>query len=94
VWRSLGKVQYGALTVESASLKERPSIYVVRAMTKGERFTDHNIRVIRPANGLAPKYYDSLVGRACARDIAAGVPLEWEFVENGAPHNDSFTENS
>ena len=83
VWHSLGKVQYGALAVESASLKERPSIYVVRAMKKGERFADHNIRIIRPANGLAPKYYASLVGRACASDIAAGVPLAWELVESG-----------
>jgi pseudaminic acid synthase len=88
VWRSLGSVRYGALAAEGASLKERPSIYVVQAMKKGERFAERNIRVIRPANGLAPKYYDALVGRLCACDIAAGVPLAWELVEGGKPSSD------
>jgi N-acetylneuraminate synthase len=85
VWRSFGSVSYGPLASESASLKERPSIYVTRAMQKGERFNEQNIRIIRPANGLAPKYYGVVVGRICARDIAAGAPLSWEFIEGGAP---------
>ena len=88
VWRSLGNISYGSLASESASLKERPSIYVTRAMKKGERFSEQNIRIIRPANGLAPKYYGALVGRTCARDIVAGAPLSWEFVEGGAPAAD------
>jgi pseudaminic acid synthase len=94
VWRSLGNVSYGPLASESASRKERPSIYVTRAMEKGERFSEENIRVIRPANGLAPKYYGALVGRICARDITAGTPLSWEFVEGGAPVADKPTRRS
>jgi N-acetylneuraminate synthase len=88
VWRSLGDVSYGPLAAESASIKERPSIYAVEAVKRGEAFTDRNIRVIRPADGLAPKYYRALVGRICARDIAAGTPLSWEFVKGGAPAAD------
>jgi N-acetylneuraminate synthase len=88
VWRSLGEARYGQLAAERASVKERPSIYVVRAMKKGDRFTDQNLRIIRPANGLAPRYYGSLIGKTCARDIAAGVPLSWELVENGATGTD------
>jgi pseudaminic acid synthase len=88
VWRSLGAVCYGPLAAESASIKERPSIYAIESVKKGEAFTDRNIRIIRPANGLAPKYYGALVGRTCARDIAAGAPLSWEFVEDGAPDAD------
>ena len=57
-------------------------------MKEGERFSDQNIRIIRPANGLTPKYHRALVGRICARDIAAGTPLSWEFVEGGAPAAD------
>jgi N-acetylneuraminate synthase len=81
VWQSLGEVHYGALAAERASLRERPSIYVVRAMTRGERFSEQNLRIIRPADGLAPKHYGSLLGKRCAADIAAGVPLSWDFVE-------------
>jgi N-acetylneuraminate synthase len=88
VWRSLGDVSYGPLAAESASVKERPSIYAIEPVKKGEAFTDRNIRIIRPANGLAPKHYRALVGRACTRDIAAETPLSWELVEGGAPAAD------
>ena len=69
-------------------IKERPSIYAIESVKKGEVFTDRNIRIIRPANGLAPKYFGAVVGRTCARDIAAGAPLSWEFIEGGAPAAD------
>lgn len=82
VWRSLGGVHYGPLAVERASVNERPSIYVVRAMKRGDIFSDQNMRIIRPAKGLAPKYYGSILGKRCASDIAAGVPLSWDFVES------------
>jgi N-acetylneuraminate synthase len=83
VWRSLGDVHYGPLAAERASVKERPSIYVVRAMKRGDRFSEQNLRIIRPADGLAPKYYGSLLGKTCASAIAAGVPLSWDLVEAG-----------
>ena len=67
-------------------MKERPSIYVVRPVRKGQRFTGENIRVIRPANGLAPKHYGLVIGRQATRDIDAGVPLSWDLVEAGARH--------
>jgi pseudaminic acid synthase len=94
VWRSLGEARYGQLAAESASVKERPSIYVMRAMKKGDKFTNQNMRIIRPANGLAPRYYDALIGKTCARDIAAGVPLSWEFIEDGANAADKPTRAS
>jgi pseudaminic acid synthase len=84
VWRSLGEVAYGPRPVEATSVKERPSIYVVRPMKKGETFTESNIRIIRPASGLAPKHYHSVLGKACARDIEAEVPLSWDLVHDGA----------
>jgi N-acetylneuraminate synthase len=80
VWRSRGDVRYGSLPVEESSLKERASIYVVRPIKKGEKFTADNIRIIRPANGLAPKHYHAVIGKACARDVDGEVPMSWELV--------------
>lgn len=80
VWQSLGEAAYGVRPAEETSLKERASIYVVRPMKKGERFTPENLRIIRPANGLAPKHYDAVIGKTCARDLAAEAPLTWELV--------------
>lgn len=81
VWQSLGNISYGSLAVEDTSLKERPSIYVVRPIKKGELFTEENVRVIRPANGLAPKHYSSIIGKKCKFDIQAETPMSWNMIE-------------
>lgn len=81
IWRSRGDVRYDPMSVEAASLKERPSIYVVRPIKKGQKFAQENIRIIRPANGLAPKHYRLVIGRSATRDIDAEVPLSWDLID-------------
>jgi N-acetylneuraminate synthase len=81
VWDSIGGVAYGCTDSESTSARERPSIYVVRPIRRGEAFTRDNIRIIRPANGLPPKYYDRLIGSQCLEDLPSGTPLSQEFVK-------------
>jgi pseudaminic acid synthase len=80
VWRSCGEVHYAPLPSERASRAERPSIYVVAAVTRGERFNATNIRVIRPSAGLAPARYAEVLGRVCAIDCPAGTPLSWSMI--------------
>ena len=80
VWRSRGDVRYGPQSVEETSLKERPSIYVVRPIKKGEKFTEENVRIIRPTNGLAPKHYSSVIGKTCARDLDGEAPMSWDML--------------
>ena len=80
VWRSRGDVRYGPQPVEETSLKERCSIYVVRPIKKGEKFTADNVRIIRPANGLAPKHYHAVIGKTCARDLDGAMPMSWELL--------------
>ena len=84
VQRSLGEVCYRPLEAEASSLWERPSIFVSAAMKQGDVFTDQNIRVIRPAHGLAPRFFTSLIGKQCSRDVAAGSPLTWDLIVGAA----------
>lgn len=84
VHASLGEVRYGPRAVEATSLKERPSIYVVRALRQGERFTAENVRIIRPSGGLAPAHLDEVLGARCSRDVAGPSPLSWDHVERDA----------
>lgn len=79
-WEAKGKVFYGATEGEKGSLKFRRSIYAVEDVQKGENFTPRNLRVIRPGNGLYPKYYDMVLNRKAARDIKKGTPITWENV--------------
>ena len=46
----------------------------------GEPFTDQNIRSVRPADGLPPKFLGEVLGRRAARNLAAGTPLAWEMI--------------
>lgn len=79
-WQSLGKVTYGATKAEQKSLSFRRSIYVARDVKAGEILTQTDLRIVRPGQGLAPRYYEMLVGRRASRDLKAGTPASWEIV--------------
>lgn len=79
--RSLGTVQYGPSEDEMQSYAVRRSLFAVKDIAKGERFTSDNIRSIRPAGGLHTRYYDELInGKKASRTIPFGTPLSWEDV--------------
>ena len=75
-WQSLGKIQYGVQESEKKSLLFKRSIYVVKDIQAGEKFTEENIRVIRPGDGIAPKYYEELLGKLSLNNCQGGNPLE------------------
>ena len=79
-WQALGKVRYGLTDSEKSSTRFRRSIYAVEDMKKGEKLTSKNIRVIRPGDGLPPKYYDMLLGKRASSNIKRATPLNWELV--------------
>lgn len=79
-WQALGQVRYGPTEAEMGSLQFRRSLYVGKDMQAGEVFTPQSLRRIRPGFGLAPQYYDLLLGRAVREDVAAGTPVSWELL--------------
>ncbi len=82
--RCLGGISYGPDPKEEQSYKTRRSLFAVKDIKAGERFTAENTRSIRPSCGLHTRYYDELIGgRTASRDIPFGTPLSWEDVNNG-----------
>jgi N-acetylneuraminate synthase len=79
-WQALGSVQYGPTEAEIPSMKFRRSLYISKDMNAGERLTTENLRCIRPGNGLAPKYYDLLLGRQVCKDVKKGTPASWDII--------------
>jgi len=77
---SLGSVEYGPTDAEKPSMKFRRSLYAVKDIKKGEKFTEENIRSIRPGYGMSPKYYNKLLGQYSTRDITAGTPITPEMM--------------
>ena len=76
--KALGVAGYELKDAEKASLKSRRSIYAVKDIKKGEKFTKDNIKSIRPGLGLAPKYYQDILEKTAAEDIAYGEPIRWK----------------
>lgn len=74
-WKSVGRVNYEPKGSEKSNIKFRRSLYIVKDVKKGELITEHNIRSIRPGMGLAPKYYDTVIGKRAKRNLSFGEPL-------------------
>jgi N-acetylneuraminate synthase len=80
--RAIGRVNYELLGSERGNKIFRRSLYAVAPIAKGEKLTVNNVRSIRPGNGLAPKHYSRIVGRAVAsHDLARGEPLSWDKIK-------------
>lgn len=79
--RAIGRVKFGATKSESGNVAFRRSIFVVEDVKAGERLTEKNIRIIRPSNGLAPKYYEEVLGKCAVSDLKRGTPLKMEMIE-------------
>lgn len=78
-WKALGKVFYGHTEKEKSSIRFRRSIYVVKDVKEGETFTNKNLRIIRPGEGLPPKYYDEIIGKKASCNVKRGTPMRWEL---------------
>ena len=72
---ALGRVQLDVQEAEMKSLQFKRSIYVAKDIKVGEMFSEKNLTIIRPANGLAPKYWEEVIGKTAKKDLKAGTPL-------------------
>ena len=58
------------------------SLFAVKDIKKGEKFTPENVRSIRPNYGLHPRYYEKVIGKVAKCDISFGTPLNFTFLNN------------
>lgn len=79
--KSLGRVRYGSTAGEKKSRCLRRSLFVVEDIGKGAAFTEKNVRSIRPAGGLHPKFLKEILGKKSDKHIKKGSPLEWGMVK-------------
>lgn len=73
----LGSVSYNYSEKSRAHAR---SLFAVKDIKKGEKFTSENIRSIRPNAGLHPKYYEEIIGKTATCDIKFGTPLQTEMI--------------
>jgi pseudaminic acid synthase len=80
-WQALGERTYKIQEAEMDSLKFRRSLYAIKDITIGEKITTENVKSIRPGYGLAPKHYESILGKKAKCDLTKGTSLSWEYIE-------------
>ncbi len=79
-WQALGSIYYGPTKAEGGSLAFRRSLYIAEDMNAGDILTPDNLRVVRPGLGLAPKYYDLLLGRKVNQNLKKGTATSWDIL--------------
>ena len=75
-WRSLGKIKFGPTYSEKESYKNRRSLFAIKKIAVGEKFTYNNVASVRPANGLKPIYLRKLIGKKSKKKFSSGDPIK------------------
>lgn len=78
--KAIGKATF---ELSAKALKNREfsrSLFVVKDIKKGEKFTEENVRSIRPGFGLPPKMLNDILGKSAMQDIAKGTPLSMSLI--------------
>ena len=58
------------------------SLYVVKDIKKGEKFTNENIKSIRPGFGLHPKYLPQILGKKSNKNLKKGDRMKLTYLKN------------
>lgn len=74
--------KYKIISEEEIKMREvaRRSIATKKCIRKGEIFTEDNICIKKPGNGIAPKYIEVILGREATQDIGTDCLMTWEMV--------------
>ncbi len=78
---SLGCVDYSMNEKKKAGRCLGRSLFVVEDIQAGERFTEKNIRSIRPGYGISPKHLPEILGQKAHCNLKRGMPLDWSDIE-------------
>jgi sialic acid synthase SpsE len=49
-------------------------------MKAGEKFSELNVKSVRPGHGLHPKHFNEIMGKRASKGIKKGTPLTMELL--------------
>lgn len=78
--KALGKITYELSKKTKKNREFSRSLFVVKDIKKGEKFTQENVRSIRPGYGLQPKYLNDTLGKRAKQNITKGTPLSFILI--------------
>jgi pseudaminic acid synthase len=81
-YKLLGKKIFFRNKSENKSKIFRRSIFAIKDIKKGEKFSKNNIRVIRPGYGIAPKHFNKILNSKSPVNIKKNEPLKPILLKN------------
>lgn len=81
VEKALGKVTYELNQSQLESRIYSRSLFVVKDIKQGEKFTEDNVKSIRPGIGMHTKHWNEVLGRTARCNIKKGTPMQWQYVD-------------
>jgi pseudaminic acid synthase len=72
----MGKKYFFRNKTEKKSKQFRRSIYAISDIKRGEKFSEKNLRVIRPGFGIEPTYFEKLINKKSPFNINRETPLK------------------
>ena len=81
-FKANGKVYLGPTNREGISKKFRRSIIVIKGIKKNEKISKENIKILRPAIGISPKYYFKVLGKKVNKKMNIGDPLKFTHIKS------------
>lgn len=73
---AIGKINYNFSSKETKRIDRKRSIFTKKNINKGEILTNNNLAIIRPGNGLSPKFFENIIGKKSKRKISRATPLK------------------
>ena len=75
-YKLLGKNFFYRNKSEDKSKIFRRSIFAIKNIKKGDKFSKNNIRVIRPGHGVEPKYFNKILNKKSPINILKYEPIK------------------
>lgn len=70
--KAIGNIDYELSAKQKKGRDFSRSLYIVNDIKKGERFSENNLRSIRPGHGMHPKFLKNYIGKIAERDFEKG----------------------
>ena len=81
IFSTLGDGNFKIQVSEKNSIKFRRSIFAIKDIEKGEKFTKKNINTFRPTVGLSSKNYFKILGKRAKKKILCNTPIYSNHIE-------------
>jgi len=74
--KAIGTVSYDLTDKQKKGKAFSRSLYIAQDIKMGEKFTEKNLKSVRPGFGLHPKFYKELIGKVAQKEYSFGSRME------------------